>query len=115
MELGLPPSDAPDTDPRQIIADTVTYLTNQQSRMNYPCYRMAGLPITSSHIESAVKQINRRVKGSEKFWTKDADEAMLQLRADQLSNTAPMNPFWKRRAERAAGTRNHSRKSNTAP
>lgn len=115
VELGSPPSDAPDTDPRQIIADTVTYLTNQQSRMNYPCYRMAGLPITSSHIESAVKQINRRVKGSEKFWTKKAGEAMLQLRADQLSDTAPMNPFWKRRAERAAGTRSHPRKSNTAP
>ena len=113
VELGSPPADALDTDPRQIIADTITYLTNQQSRMNYPGYRTAGLPITSSHIESMVKQINRRVKGSEKFWTKDAGEAMLQLRADQLSDTAPMNVFWKRRAEHANGTRKHQSKTNT--
>lgn len=114
VELGSPPPDALDTDPRQIIADTITYLTNQQSRMNYPRYRTAGLPITSSHIESMVKQINRRVKGSEKFWTEEAGEAMLQLRADQLSDTAPMNLFWTRRAAHATGTRSHPRKSNTA-
>lgn len=114
VELGSPPPDALDTDPRQVIANAITYLTNQQSRMNYPSYRMAGLPITSSHIESMVKQINRRVKGSEKFWTEEAGEAMLQLRADQLSHTAPMNLFWTRRAAHATGTRSHSRKSNTA-
>ncbi len=35
--------------------------------MKYDQYRRQGLPITSSPIESTVKQINRRVKGSEKF------------------------------------------------
>ena len=59
-----------DSDPQQSVADTLTYLTNQQSRMNDPVYRRLGLPITSSHIESTVKQISRRVKDSEKFWTK---------------------------------------------
>ena len=113
VELGSPPPDSVETDPRQIVADALTYLTNQQSRMNYPSYRQAGLPITSSHIESMVKQINRRVKGSEKFWTKDAGEAMLQLRADQLSDTAPLNLFWTRRAADASGTRSRPRKTNT--
>ena len=36
------------------------YLENQKSRMHYDAYRRRGLPITSSHIESTVKQINRR-------------------------------------------------------
>ncbi len=31
-------------------------------------YRRQVLPLTSSHIESAIKQINARVKGTEKFW-----------------------------------------------
>jgi hypothetical protein len=114
VELGAPPPDAAETDPRQIVAKTLTYLTNQQSRMNYPSYRQAGLPITSSHIESTVKQINQRLKGSEKFWSESGGEALLQLRADQLSDTAPMLMFWIRRAQRATGTRTRTPKLNAA-
>ncbi len=85
VELGTPPPpDAAETDPRQIAAKTLNDLTNPQSHMNYPSYRQAGIPITSSHIESAMKQINQRVKGSEKFWTESGGEALPQLRADQL-------------------------------
>jgi hypothetical protein len=108
-ELGAPPPDAGETDPRQILAETLTYLTNQQSRMNYPKYRQEGLPITSSHVESTVKQINHRVKGSEKFWSESGAEALLQLRADQLSDTAPLNLFWAQRAQQTSGTRTHKR------
>ena len=113
VELGSPPPNASDTDPRQIIADTITYLTNQQSRMNYPAYRKMGLPITSSHIESTVKQISRRVKGSEKFWTEQGGEALLQLRADQLCDTAPLDTFWLTRTRQATGTRNYQRLRQT--
>lgn len=109
VELGPLSPDAADTDPRQIVADTLTYLTNQQSRMNYPAYRRMGLPITSSHIESTVKQISRRVKGSEKFWTESGGEALLQLRADQLCDTAPLDTFWLQRPTQATGTRNFRR------
>ena len=109
IELGPLSPDAADTDPRKIVADTRTYLTNQQSRMNYPTYRLMGLPITSSHIESTVKQISRRVKGSEKFWTEPGGEALLQLRADQLCDTAPLDSFWLRRSRQATGTRNYKR------
>ena len=109
VELGPLTPAAADTDPRQIVADTLTYLTNQQSRMNYPTYRRLGLPITSSHIESTVKQISRRVKGSEKFWTASGGEALLQLRADQLCDTAPLDTFWLRRTRQATGTRNYKR------
>lgn len=108
-ELGSPPADAGETDPRQIIAGTLTYLVNQQSRMNYPAYRRQGLPITSSHIESTVKQINQRVKGSEKFWTAAGGEALLQLRADQLSDTQPLSLHWLRRSRAATGTRTYTK------
>ena len=114
VELGPLPPDAADTDPRQIVTDTLTYLTNQQSRMNYPAYRRLGLPITSSHIESTVKQISRRVKGSEKFWTESGGEALLQLRADQLCDTAPLDSFWLRRTRQATGTRNYKRSTQIA-
>lgn len=108
-ELGRPPADAGQTDPRHIVAKTLTYLSNQQSRMNYPDDRRRGLPITSSHIESTVKQINRRVKGSEKFWTAAGGESLLQLRADQLSDTQPLSAFWPQRARDATGTRNYTK------
>jgi hypothetical protein len=113
-ELGAPEPESGDTDPRVILAETLTYLTNQQSRMNDPQYRRDGLPITSSHIESTVKQINHRVKGSEKFWTAAGGEALLQLRADLLSDTAPLDRFWSRRAQQSTGTRTYHRTRTAA-
>ena len=38
-ELGSLPEDAAETDPRKILADTRTYLTNQPSRRNDPADR----------------------------------------------------------------------------
>jgi hypothetical protein len=61
--------------------------------MKYDEYRKAGLPITSSHIESTIKQINRRVKGTEKFWDQGA-EPILQLTADHISETNDLSRFW---------------------
>ena len=48
-----------------------------------------GLPITSSLMESTVKQLNRRIKGTEKFWTEAGGEAVLQLKADNLCDSDP--------------------------
>ena len=73
-----------------------TYLSNNASHMNYPLYRQQGLPITSSHMESMIKPINRRIKGTEKFWLVETSECVLQLRADYLSQSQPMINFWKR-------------------
>jgi hypothetical protein len=109
MELGPAPPDASETDPRAIVAGTLTYLRNQQSRMNYPEYRKLGLPLTSSPMESTVKQINYRMKGTEKFWTRNGGEALLQLRADQLSDSAPLNVYWACRARQASGVRSYAK------
>ena len=59
-----------ETDGRFIVARAVTYLSNNESRMNYPKYRKAGLPVTSSMVESLIKEFNYRVKGTEKSWTR---------------------------------------------
>mgnify|MGYP003724071419 FL=1 len=72
--------------------------------MNYPDYRRLGLPITSSLMESAIKQLSRRVKGTEKFWNQPTAEAILQLRADSLSDSQPLREFWIRWQQKITGT-----------
>jgi hypothetical protein len=106
--LGPPGADEPDTSPRQRVADALSYLQNQKDRMRYAAYRTQGLPITSSHVESTIKRINQRVKGTEKFWSEAGAEAILQLRADTLSETEPLVDFWQRRQTTAIGQRGYS-------
>jgi len=108
-EIGLPPPKASATDPRQTVATTIGYLATHRGRMDYPRYRCLGLPIMSSYVESAVKQIGRRVKATEKFWCEAGAEAILQLRADYLSDTAPLERFMTRRTESATGHRTYRR------
>lgn len=110
-ELGRPTDDDGETSPRRIVAKTLTYLQNQQTRMDYPEFRRLGLPITSAHMESTIKQLNRRLKGSEKFWTEEGSEALLQLAADQLSTSQPLLQFWKQRSENQMGYRTYSKRA----
>lgn len=91
--LGNPPQDASSDDPREALRRSCVYFTNQQSRMNYPEYRKQGFPLTSSLMESAVKQVNRRVKGSEKFWSESGGDELLALRADAVSDGDKLSEF----------------------
>jgi hypothetical protein len=85
--LGEPPDHAPDHDPRQVLSKTTTYLENNKDRMSYPEYRRQGLPVTTAWMESLVKEMNYRVKGTEMFWNNpDGAEAILQVRAAALSD-----------------------------
>ena len=70
-----------------------------------------GLPIVSSLVESMVKQVSRRVKGTEKFWGEEGAEAILQLRADYLSDGDVMAGFWQRRQAAATGQRSYRPRS----
>jgi hypothetical protein len=106
QELGEPAKETPKTAPSAIVAASLGYLRNQQSRMNYPEYRKQGLPITSTYVESTVKQINRRMKGTEKFWSHGV-EAMLTLVADHLSDTPTLARFWRNRPHRLTGCREY--------
>jgi hypothetical protein len=54
------------------------------------------LPISSAPVESTIKQINRRVKGSEKFWLSEGAEALLQVRAAYLSEDDRARTYWAR-------------------
>jgi len=107
-ELGAPHEDDGETHPRRVLATALSYLQNHKDKMRYADYRRRGLPITSSYVESAVKQFNQRVKGTEKFWTEAGAEALLQLRADHLSHDAPLAAFWQRRQDNATGQRNYT-------
>lgn len=102
--LGQPNSDTPATAPSAVVATSLGYLQNHRAKMNYPAYRKAGLPITSAYVESTVKQVARRMKGTEKFWSRGA-EPLLTLVADHLSDTPSYNKFWQTRHQRLTGTR----------
>jgi hypothetical protein len=106
-ELGLPEEGAATTSPPTVVDRTLTYLQNQQNKMRYDAYRRQGPPIPSSLMESMVKPVGRRVKGTEKFWSEDGAEAILQLRADHLSDDGTLDAFWQRRQETATGQRRY--------
>lgn len=101
--LGPPPEGAGEDDPRRVLATTIGYLTNNRRRMDYAEYRRQGLPVTTAWMESLVKEINYRVKGTEMFWNDpEGAEAILQVRAAALSDddrlvqhlrTRPGSPF----------------------
>jgi hypothetical protein len=62
--------------------------------MDYPRYRRLGLPIFSAPVESTIQQINRGIKGSEKFWLKGEAEAVLQVRAAYLRQDDRARRWW---------------------
>lgn len=98
QQLGLPPDDAAKDDPRKLLADAIGYFQNNASRMDYPNYRRQGLPTTSAHMESLVKEVNARVKGTEKFWNDGASgEAILQIRAAALCDDDRLSKFLRSR------------------
>ena len=78
-----------------VVSKTIGYLEHNQPRMDYQRYRQQGLPVTSGLVESVIKQFNRRVKGTEKFWNEA--ETILQLRASQLSEDGRLSEHLKKR------------------
>ena len=106
-ELGKPEKGESETTPRSVVASSLGYLRNQQDKMKYHEYRKKGLPITSSLMESGVKQMNQRVKGTEKFWSRRGGEAIVQLRADAMCDDEVMEGFWERRRATATGQRRY--------
>lgn len=102
-ELGMPQEGDGETHPRAIVGTALGYLQHHKDKMRYADYRRQGLPITSSYVESAVKQFNERVKGTEMFWSEAGAEALLQLRADHLSPASVLEDFWQARQDTATG------------
>jgi hypothetical protein len=107
--VGKPPENARDDDPRKILWNAVEYVEKNSDKMDYPRYRKEGLPISSAPVESLVKQINRRVKGTEKFWVPQGLEAILQVRAAHLSEDGRVEEYWRHRPPDRAYGRNRFR------
>jgi len=99
-DRGMAPEDrVADDDPRKPIHDAIRYLNNNKKRMDYPAYRRQGLPVTSAPMESLIKQINMRVKGTEMFWEDPSGaEAILHIRAAALSDDGRLGEYLARRA-----------------
>ncbi len=108
-EVGLPREGESQTSVASVVARSLVYLSNHQDKMKYDEYRKAGLPLSSSVMESTVKQMNRRVKGTEKFWCASGAEAIVQLRADYLSDDEPLDDFFQQRQQNATGQRPYRR------
>jgi hypothetical protein len=110
QRLGVPAAneEVARSDPRQLVAEALSYLRNNARRMDYPRYRRTGLPVTSSLVESLVGEFNARVKDRKKFWNRPGGaEPILQLRAALLSEdkrlarffaARPGNPYRRRQA-----------------
>jgi hypothetical protein len=100
VRIGEPPKgeELDGKDPRRLVAEALSYLVNNEGRMDYPRYRKEGLPITSSLAESLVGEVNARVKSKQKYFNRpDGAEAILQLRAAVLSEDDRLQRFLERR------------------
>jgi hypothetical protein len=70
------------------LQEKISYLENQQPRMDYPAYRAAGLFIGSGIVEAGCKKlIGARFKCSGMIWSEPGAKNLLHIRAAFLSQT----------------------------
>ena len=78
QRLGLPPADAADTDPRSVVATTITYLENNRRFMNYDQYLANGYPIGSGVVEGACRHLVKdRMEGTGMRWRVIGAQSMI--------------------------------------
>jgi hypothetical protein len=95
--LGPPRQSDGDAHPRRVLAENTGYFARRAHQMDYAAYRARGWPIGSGVVESGVKQIGKRVKGTEQFWNTGGIEPILALRAAWLSEDDRWNLYWRNR------------------
>ena len=96
-QLGDPQASDPPQHPRRLLHQSVGYFTRHQRHMDYPRYRSNGWPIGSGETEAGVKQFNKRVKGTEQFWSEAGIEPILAFRAAWLSQDERWQRYWSNR------------------
>lgn len=95
--LGPPQAADGPEHPRRVLANNVGYFQTHRAHMDYPTYRRKGWPIGSGVTESGVKRFNKRVKGTEQFWSLPGVEAILSLRALWLAQDERWKRYWNTR------------------
>ncbi len=94
---GPPPKRAAPNDPRRILATDLEYFRTNRAGLAYPTFRTNGWPVGSGIIESTIKQVAKRVKGTEKHWSIKGVEATLQVVTHLISDDGSWHDFWSRR------------------
>ena len=96
---GIDPGDKVGEGPLSALHTTYRYLSNNASRMDYVSYRQRGLPVTSAVMESLVKQVHQRVKGTEMYWNDNqrGGEGIVQLRSSYLCDDDRLRHYLRRR------------------
>ena len=82
--------------PVKVLWNARDYFDEHRERIRYDVFRRHGLPTSSTHVESGIKQTNRRVKGSEKAWYLEHAEEMLALRCLALSQDGRWDDYFDR-------------------
>jgi hypothetical protein len=95
--LGPPQESDGSEHPRRVLANNVGYFQTHRRHMDYPTYRKKGWPIGSGVTESSVKLFNKRVKGTEQFWSLPGAESILSLRSLWLSQDDRWEAYWNTR------------------
>jgi len=79
----------PAIDERKETRRVIEYLRQhgEQGRLDYPRFKLMGLPLGSGSIESTIRRVvNLRMKGNGIFWRVERAEEMLMLRSTILSD-----------------------------
>jgi hypothetical protein len=93
---GPPPEHASENDPRRILANNLHCFQTNRAAMNYPAFRQNGWPIGSGIIESTIKQLGKRLKGTEKHWNLDGADKTLHVIALLIADDGAWDDFWNR-------------------
>lgn len=96
-KLGPPAEADTGANVMKVLANNIAYFTQHEKHMDYPEYRRRGWPIGSGETEAAVKQFNKRIKGTEQFWSADGVEAIVTLRALWTSQDQRWENHWENR------------------
>jgi hypothetical protein len=92
--LGAPGKEDGPQHPRRVLHQNVGYFTKHKQHMQYPEYRRRGWPIGSGTVESGIKQLNKRMKGTDQFWNTEGAESILALRGQWLSQDGRWEHYW---------------------
>lgn len=92
--IGQPLEEDGKQHPRRVLHQNVGYFTKHARHMKYPDYRDRGWPIGSGTVESGMKQVNKRMKGTDQFWNTEGAESILALRGQWLSQDQRWEHYW---------------------